>query len=147
MGNMLEQVHTFKAKTVSDMAVWHRSYRSQLAAERDENLKLRSQIIEMQASAARGMDHLRKFRRGWEGSELHHELKVENISLRQQLRTWKRMALRELPSDDSEFSDDDDVVDPEEKKRLARIEEEKRLKEESTAKPGEASIQGQIQIS
>jgi hypothetical protein len=134
VGNFLEMAHAYKLKTTLDMCAWHRSYRDQLAAERAENLELRCRIADMQASAARGMEHMRKFQRAWEGSDLVLELRTEIASLRQQARGWKRVALSELPSDDSEFSDDDDVVDPEEKKRLSRLEEEKRIKEELAAK-------------
>lgn len=38
---------------------------------------------------------------------------------------WKRLALRELPDDDEEFSDDSDIIDPVEKKRLAQVEADK----------------------
>jgi hypothetical protein len=131
---MLQQVHDFKHKTSMDMAAWHRSYRDQLAEERQENLSLRCRISDMQASATRGAEQLRLFRRGWDQSDAFMDLKTENTSLRQQCRTWKRMALRYLPSDDSEFSDDDDVIDPEEKKRLKRLEEEKELKAELAAR-------------
>jgi len=134
VGNFLDMAHAYKLKTTLDMCTWHRSYRDQLAAERAENLELRARITDMQASAARGMEHMRKFRRAWDGSDLVMELRTEIVSLRQHARGWKRVALFELPSDDSEFSDDDDVVDPEEKKRLVRVQEEKRLKEDLAAK-------------
>ncbi|KFY69955.1 hypothetical protein V499_09588, partial [Pseudogymnoascus sp. VKM F-103] len=130
MGNALELGHAYKLKTTLDMCAWHRSYRDQLAAERAENLELRCRISDMQASAARGMEQMRLFRRGWDRSDLVMEMRAEIVSLRQQARGWKRVALSELASDDSEFSDDDDVVDPEEKKRLRRVEEEKRGREE-----------------
>ena len=145
MGNALELAHAYKLKTTLDMCAWHRSYRDQLAAERAENLELRCRLSDMQASAARGMEQLRLFRRGWDRSDLVMELRTEIVSLRQQARGWKRVALSELPSDDSEFSDDDDVIDPEEKKRLARLEEEKKLKEEmaaSHAEEGEGAAEG-----
>ncbi|OBT47317.1 hypothetical protein VE00_02126 [Pseudogymnoascus sp. WSF 3629] len=137
MGNALEMGHAYKLKTTLDMCAWHRSYRDQLAAERAENLELRCRISDMQASAARGMEQMRLFRRGWDRSDLVMELRTEIVSLRQQARGWKRVALSELASDDSEFSDDDDVIDPEEKKRLARVEEEKRGKEEGEARRAE----------
>ncbi|KFZ04448.1 hypothetical protein V502_10143 [Pseudogymnoascus sp. VKM F-4520 (FW-2644)] len=139
MGNALEMGHAYKLKTTLDMCAWHRSYRDQLAAERAENLELRCRISDMQASAARGMEQMRLFRRGWDRSDLVMEMRAEIVSLRQQARGWKRVALSELPSDDSEFSDDDDVIDPEEKKRLARVEEEKRVKEEVEARRAEES--------
>lgn len=139
MGNALEMGHAYKLKTTLDMCAWHRSYRDQLAAERAENLELRCRISDMQASAARGMEQMRLFRRGWDRSDLVMEMRAEIVSLRQQARGWKRVALSELPSDDSEFSDDDDVIDPEEKKRLARVEEEKRVKEEMEARRAEES--------
>lgn len=139
MGNAVEMGHAYKLKTTLDMCAWHRSYRDQLAAERAENLELRCRISDMQASAARGMEQMRLFRRGWDRSDLVMEMRAEIVSLRQQARGWKRVALSELPSDDSEFSDDDDVIDPEEKKRLARVEEEKRVKEEVEARRVEES--------
>ncbi|OBT84923.1 hypothetical protein VE02_06638 [Pseudogymnoascus sp. 03VT05] len=139
MGNALEMGHAYKLKTTLDMCAWHRSYRDQLAAERAENLELRCRISDMQASAARGMEQMRLFRRGWDRSDLVMELRTEIVSLRQQARGWKRVALSELASDDSEFSDDDDVIDPEEKKRLARVEEEKRGKEEVERRRAEES--------
>ena len=43
------------------------------------------------------------------------------------------MALRHLDPDDSEFSDDDDQIDPEEKKRLARLEIDKMEKRKAKA--------------
>lgn len=139
MGNALEMGHAYKLKTTLDMCAWHRSYREQLAAERAENLELRCRISDMQASAARGMEQMRLFRRGWDRSDLVMEMRAEIVSLRQQARGWKRVALSELDSDDSEFSDDDDVIDPEEKKRLARVEEEKRVKDEMEARRAEES--------
>jgi hypothetical protein len=125
MADMLEKLHAFKLKTTQDMSAWHTSYRNQLADEREENLNLRLRIADMQAAAARGAESLRKFRRGWEEDTTFNAMKVENIRLRQEKRSWKRMALRHLDPDDSEFSDDDDQIDPEEKKRLARLEIEK----------------------
>lgn len=132
MGKMLEQVHAFKLKTTEDMCTWHRSYRQQLEVERRTNLELRNTISDMQASAARGQEALRNFRREWDGSPAYFETMAKNVELRQLCRTWKRMALPELADDDSEFSDDDDLIDPEEKKRLARLEVERvRSKKES----------------
>jgi len=142
MSQMLDQLHGFKLKTTQDMSAWHMSYRNQLSQERSENLELRCKISDMGASAARGMEALRKFRRGWEDSPMYHELKVENTKLRQMNRTWRRMALRELPSDDSEFSDDSDIIDPEEKKRQKRLEEEKQLKEERDQRGASGSGSG-----
>jgi hypothetical protein len=40
------------------------------------------------------------------------------------------MALPLIPDDDSEWSDDDDLIDPEEKKRLAIVAMEKQAKAE-----------------
>ena len=133
MGDMLEKLHAFKLKTTTDMSAWHRSYRNQLADEREENLNLRLRIADMQASAARGAEALRNFRRGWEEDPKHTALKVENIALRQEKRAWKRMALRHLDPNDSEFSDDDDQIDPEEKKRLARLEIDRMEKRKAKA--------------
>ncbi|KAI9742223.1 MAG: hypothetical protein M1818_004123 [Claussenomyces sp. TS43310] len=122
MSNMLEQIHAFKIKTIEDMSAWHHSYRNQLEHEREENLKLRCHISDMQASAARGAEALRDFRRDWDGSPAYFAWMSEHTYLKQMCRSWKRMALSNLPDDDSEFSDDDDMIDPEEKKRLAREE-------------------------
>lgn len=122
---MLEQAHAFKLKTTEDMCTWHRSYRNQLAEEREKNLALTCQILDMQEHAARGMECLRMFRRAWEDNPFHHELQVQITHKRQEARMWKRMALRELPDDDSEFSDDSDIIDPVEKKRLAQAEADK----------------------
>jgi hypothetical protein len=133
MADMLQKLHEFKLKTTTDMATWHRSYRNQLADEREENLNLRLRIADMQAAAARGAESLRKFRRGWEEDPRHSALKVENVQLRQEKRAWKRIALRHLDPDDSEFSDDDDMIDPEEKKRLARVDIEKMEKRKAKA--------------
>ncbi len=133
MADMLEKLHAFKLKTTTDMGMWHTSYRNQLAEEREENLNLRLRISDMQAAAARGAEALRNFRRGWEEDPRFNDLKVENIKLRQEKRSWKRMALRHLDPDDSEFSDDDDMIDPEEKKRLARLEIEKMEKRKAKA--------------
>ncbi|EPQ67308.1 hypothetical protein BGT96224_1785B [Blumeria graminis f. sp. tritici 96224] len=43
---------------------------------------------------------------------------AQNISLRQEKRYWKRLALPLISDDDPEWSDDDDLIDSEEKKRL-----------------------------
>ena len=119
MQSMLEQAHAFKVKTANDMAVWHRSYRDQLAAEREENLRLRLQVGDMQAAAQRGNEYLQSFLREWDGSERVMKMREEVVYYRQNARAWKRTALKMLPDDDSEFSDDDDIIDPEEKKRKA----------------------------
>lgn len=119
---MLEQVHHFKLKTTEDMCAWHRSYRQQLEVERLANLNLRNTIADMQASAARGAEWLRKFQREWNGSPAYFEHLAEAKKYRQLARTWKRMALPELADGDSEYSDDDDLIDPEEKKRVAKEE-------------------------
>ena len=119
MQSMLEQAHAFKVKTANDMAVWHRSYRDQLAAEREENLRLRLQVGDMQAAAQRGNEYLQSFLREWDGAERVMKMREEVTFYRQNARAWKRTALKMLPDDDSEFSDDDDLIDPEEKKRKA----------------------------
>lgn len=119
MQSMLEQAHAFKVKTANDMAVWHRSYRDQLAAEREENLRLRLQVGDMQAAAQRGNEYLQSFLREWDGSDRVMKMKEEVVFYRQNARAWKRTALKMLPDDDSEFSDDDDLIDPEEKERKA----------------------------
>lgn len=130
MGDMLEKLHAFKLKTTMDMSAWHRSYRNQLASEREENLNLRLCIADMQAAAGRGAEALRQFRRRWEDNLEYSELRLQNIALRQEKRAWKRLALKEMDPNDSEFSDDDDEIDPQEKKRLALIEIERSQKKQ-----------------
>lgn len=112
-------MHKFKEQHEKDTLAWHKNYRQQLAQERQENLDLRNQIIDMKAAAARANGHLRDLRRYLTDHDERNELRIQNIALRQERRSWKRMALKHLRDSDSEFSDDDDLIDPEEKKRLA----------------------------
>jgi hypothetical protein len=67
-----------------------------------------------------------------------HELRVANTTLRQERRMWKRMAMPLIPDDDSEWSDDDDIIDPEEKKRLAAEKAEKERKDKEGKEGGDA---------
>lgn len=116
---------------------WHKNYRKQLAEEREENLRLRNQINDMIASAARANGHLRDMRHYLTDHDELHELRVQNVKFRQERRMWKRMALPLIPDDDSEWSNDDDLIDPEEKKRLAALAEKK--KDEEAEGGGEGS--------
>ncbi|KAI9150414.1 hypothetical protein HJFPF1_10180 [Paramyrothecium foliicola] len=119
---MLKQFHEYKAKHVADVAAWHRSYRAQLDEARRENCRLREQIWEMQAHAARANDSLRHFRRCHDEDEARWARRVDDKALRQELRFWKRMAMPELDDDDPYWSDDDDIIDPAEKDRLRDLE-------------------------
>lgn len=112
-------MHKFKEQHEKDTLAWHKNYRQQLAAEREENLNLRNQIIDMKAAACRANEHMRGLRRYLTDHDERTELRIQNIALRQEKRSWKRMALKYLRDSDSEFSDDDDIIDPEEKKRAA----------------------------
>ncbi|KAG5954796.1 hypothetical protein E4U58_007469 [Claviceps cyperi] len=120
---ILKQFHEYKGKHVSDVALWHRSYRSQLDEARQENSRLREQIWEMRTHASRANESLRKFRRKYYEDERRWDHKVENTALRQELRFWKRMAMPELEEDDPYWSGDDDVIDSAEKVRLREMEE------------------------
>jgi hypothetical protein len=100
---MLERAHQYKAKHVSDVCKWHRSYREQLAAERKENLELRATITDMGCSAARGMEALRLYRRHVEGSDEIMRLKAENTCYRQLARHYKRRAFEYADPNDEEF--------------------------------------------
>jgi hypothetical protein len=131
LSDILEKMHKFKATHEADTLAWHRNYRKQLADEREENLNLRNQINDMKAAACRANEHLRQMRRYLTDHDELNELRIRNIQLRQERRLWKRMALPLIPQDDSEWSDDDDIIDPEEKKRLAaeKVEKERKDKE------------------
>jgi hypothetical protein len=137
LGDILEKMHKFKEQHEKDTLAWHKNYRKQLADEREENLNLRNHINDMRAAACRANEHLRQMRRYLTDHDELNELRMQNIALRQEKRSWKRMALKELRDSDSEFSDDDDLIDPEEKKRLAAeaVEgEKKRLETEAVEK-------------
>jgi hypothetical protein len=122
-------MHRFKEQHESDTLAWHKNYRKQLADEREENLNLRNQINDMRASACRANESLREMRRFVTDNDEWHELGIQNKHLRTEKRFWKRLALPLIPDDDSEWSDDDDLVDPEEKKRQAVLKIEKERKE------------------
>jgi hypothetical protein len=113
LADITEKMHRFKEQNESDILAWHKNYRKQLADEREENLNLRNQINDMKAAACRANEHLRQMRRFITDNDEWHELRVQNIALRQEKRFWKRLALPLLADDDSEFSDDDDLIDPE----------------------------------
>jgi len=112
-----EKMHRFKAQNEADTLAWHKSYREQLALERDTNLQLNNQINDMRAAACRANGHLRDLRRYLTDHDELHELRVQNHQYRQERRYWKRMAMPLIPDDDPMWSDDDDIIDPEEKKR------------------------------
>lgn len=141
--DILDKMHKFKSQHELDTLAWHKNYRQQLAAERQENLDLRNHINDMRAAAARANDHLRQLRRYLTDHDELRELRVQNLALRQEKRWWKRMAMPYLPDDDSEFSDDDDLIDPEEKKRLVA---EAAEKEGGKEKEGEGGDGAQSQI-
>jgi hypothetical protein len=130
LSDILEKMHKFKEQHEKDTLAWHKNYRKQLADEREENLNLRNQINDMKAAACRANEHLRGLRRWLTDHDELNELRIQNIALRQEKRSWKRMALPHLHDSDSEFSDDDDLIDPEEKKRLAAEAAEKRKAED-----------------
>ncbi|EXF85521.1 hypothetical protein CFIO01_13097 [Colletotrichum fioriniae PJ7] len=119
---MLKQFHEYKAKHVTDVAAWHRSYRSQLAEARAENSRLREQIWEMQERAGKANEVLRNFRRKYDEDETRWDRRVEDVAARQELRFWKRMAMPEVSDEDPCWSDDDDLIDPAEKERLKELE-------------------------
>ncbi|OLN81135.1 hypothetical protein CCHL11_09531 [Colletotrichum chlorophyti] len=128
---MLKQFHEYKAKHVTDVAAWHRSYRSQLAEARAENSRLREQIWDMQERAGKANELLRDFRRKYDEDEKRWDRRVEDVAARQELRFWKRMAMPEVDDDDPRWSDDDDLIDPAEKERLKEL--EKRVAQEQLA--------------
>ncbi|KAK1971451.1 hypothetical protein LY78DRAFT_567824 [Colletotrichum sublineola] len=128
---MLKQFHEYKAKHVTDVAAWHRSYRSQLAEARAENSRLRDQIWEMQERAGKANEALRKFRRKYDENETRWDRRVEEVAARQELRFWKRMAMPEVSDEDPCWSDDDDLIDPAEKERQKEL--EKRAAQEQLA--------------
>ncbi|KAL3422851.1 hypothetical protein PVAG01_04598 [Phlyctema vagabunda] len=125
LSNILDLARDFKFKHEADTLTWHRNYRDQLAAEREENLKLRCEINDMRAAAIRSNTHMNDLRRHISDSKAFYEQEVRITQWRQQARFWKRMAMPYLPDDDPEFSDDDDIIDPEEKKRLQAEKEAK----------------------
>ena len=131
LSEVASQLHRFKEQQESDTLAWHKNYRKQLADEREENLDLRNQINDMKAAACRGSDNLRQMRHFVTDNDQWKELEIENHRLRTEKRFWKRMALPLIPDDDSTWSDDDDLIDPEEKKReTAKREKERKEKED-----------------
>ncbi|KAJ0343402.1 hypothetical protein COL922a_000134 [Colletotrichum nupharicola] len=120
---MLKQFHEYKTKHVTDVAAWHRSYRSQLAEARAENSRLREQIWEMQERAGKANELLRTFRRKYDEDETRWDRRVEDVAARQELRFWKRMAMPEVGDEDPCWSDDDDLIDSAEKERLKELEQ------------------------
>jgi hypothetical protein len=136
LSDILDKMHKFKSQHEADTLAWHRNYRKQLADEREENLNLRNQINDMKAAACRANEHLRQMRRYLTDHDELNELRIQNIQLRQERRLWKRMALPLVPQDDSEWSDDDDIIDPEEKKRKFAEEAEKERKDKENGQEG-----------
>ncbi|RKF77606.1 hypothetical protein GcC1_062014 [Golovinomyces cichoracearum] len=118
LADLTEKLHQFKELHEIDTLAWHKNYRTQLAAERDENLKLRCQVNDMKAAACQASKSLRDMRRFITDNNEWHELKIQNDALRKEKRYWKRLALPLIADDDSEWSDDDDLIDFEEKNRL-----------------------------
>lgn len=131
LADIAEKVHKFKASHEADTLAWHKNYRKQLADEREENLRLRNEMNDLKAAASRANTHVRDMRRYLTDNDERHDLRVENHRLRTEKRFWKRLALPLIPDDDSEWSDDDDLIDPEEKKRLdAALKEKERIAKE-----------------
>lgn len=130
---MLRQVHDYKANQVEEISRWHHSYRSQLAAEREENCRLREQIWEMQRRAGKANEALRVFRSRYEESEERWARRVDSIATRQEVRFWKRMAMPEIPDDDPYWSDDDDLIDVKEKMRIREEQRAAREQQEQLA--------------
>lgn len=146
---MLKQLHEYKSKHVTDVAAWHRSYRSQLDEARQENSRLREQIWEMQTHAGRANESLRQFRRKYEDDDETWDRRVEHTALRQELRFWKRMAMPELEDDDPYWSDDDDVIDPTEKERLRELEQraiQEQMEQEDDGDAGQQQQQGPLHL-
>ncbi|KAF4627235.1 hypothetical protein G7Y89_g10921 [Cudoniella acicularis] len=141
LADIAEKMHRFKEQHEADTLAWHKNYRKQLADEREENLNLRNQINDMKAAACRANDGLRQMRRFVGDNDKWHELEVENHRLRTEKRFWKRLALPLIPDNDSEWSDDDDLIDPEEKIReAAKREKERKDKEDSGSGIGSEQV-------
>lgn len=120
---IINQFHVYKQKHISDVAAWHRSYRTQLAEAREENSRLREQMWDMQEHASRANDLIREFRKKMDEDEPRWKRRVEAKARKQELRFWKRMAMPDLDENDPDiWSDDDDIIDPAEKERLKRVE-------------------------
>ncbi|TWU72055.1 hypothetical protein ED733_002825 [Metarhizium rileyi] len=142
---MLKQFHEYKARHVADVAAWHRSYRVQLDEARQENSRLREQIWEMQTHASRANENLRSFRRKYDEDAKRWGKRVEDTSMRQELRFWKRMAMPELDDDDPYWSGDDDVIDEAEKERLRDLEQRAVQEQMMEAQMEEDVVEGQMQ--
>lgn len=144
---MLKQFHEYKAKHVTDVVSWHRSYRSQLDEARRENCRLREQIWEMQSHASTANDNLREFRRKYDADEERWDRRVEETALRQEVRFWKRLAMPELEDDDPYWSADDDIIDVAEKERLAQLDlraaQEQHM---ASSQEGDSDGQGQLHL-
>lgn len=140
LSTLLSHFHAYKQKHIADVSAWHRSYRTQLAEARAENSRLREQIWEMQEHAAKANAMLREFRKQYDEDQGRMDRRVEARARRQEVRFWKRLAMPDVPDDDTEvWSDDDDLVDPVEKERLR--ENELKLAEQRQAGLGSNSSQ------
>lgn len=125
LADVLEKMHIFKEKSETDVLIWHKNYRDQLAYEREENLRLRNEINDKMAAAVRANGHLRDMRRYLTDHDEMNELRIQVHQYRTSCRFFRRMAMPLISDSDSEWSDDDDLIDPEEKKRQAREKKEK----------------------
>ena len=128
LDDTLDKVHDFRVREDARVLAWHKSYRDQLAEERNRNLELNNRILDMQEHAAKASEYLRKAQRLHDDSPEWQELHIQNDAYRKEIRYWKRMAMPLIPDDSDFWSDDDDLIDPEEKKRLARVRDENQVK-------------------
>jgi len=141
LADVRDKMHEFKARHESETLAWHKSYRNQLAFEREQNLGLNNQTNNMRAAACRANDHMRGLRRHLSDDPELHELRVQVHQYRKERRFYKRMAFKLMPEDDSEFSDDDDLRDP----KLQRIRAAKEAKDrEEEEGEGNGAADGQI---
>ena len=144
LSDVLDKVHKFKEQHDRDTLAWHKNYRKQLADEREENLFLRNHIADMMAAAARANGHLRDLRRYLTDHDELNELRIQNHQYRMERRFYKRMAFPLIPEDDSEWSDDDDLIDPVIKERLLAEKADKEAKDKEGEGEGEGGqAQGQ----
>ncbi|KAI1340194.1 hypothetical protein F5Y15DRAFT_51238 [Xylariaceae sp. FL0016] len=138
--SLIMQFHAYKQRHISDVASWHRSYRSQLAEARAENSRLREQMWDMQEHASRADKLLRDFRKKYDEDPDRWEKRVDDRAKKQEIRFWKRMAMPEVAeTEEGYWSDDDDLVDPVEKERLKEV--ERKVAEQALAGIGSASSQ------
>ncbi|KKA29500.1 hypothetical protein TD95_001579 [Thielaviopsis punctulata] len=121
MEAMLQQFHTYKAQHLMDVSAWHQSYRAQLADARAENCRLREQIWDMQEHAGNAHEQMRLLRKHLAEDETLQQRRIDDVAHRQEVRFWKRMAMPQVPDDDPSWSDDDDLVDIQEKIRLSMM--------------------------